>query len=161
MLTYTSARQCFAMTALPNGLVPRSATLVILRTRYLFVLISSCIHEYATSMRFNFPIPCRCRMCSVAYATVASTGFNSYPKSFTSDTIPFDSDAPNSAVYRSASALLFAMILCLRVYACRDRLPNNITPALHNFQFLCIQPNPESVHVVTSFGIFPYLNTCP
>ena len=31
----------------------------------------------------------------------------------------FDSDAPNAAAYSSASALLLAMIFCLRVYAFR------------------------------------------
>ena len=31
--------------------------------------------------------------------------------------IPFDSDAPNAAAYKSASALLLAMTFCLRVYA--------------------------------------------
>ena len=30
---------------------------------------------------------------------------------------PFDSDAPNAVAYNSDSALLIAMIFCLRVYA--------------------------------------------
>ena len=39
------------------------------------------------------------------------------PRSHTLDTIPFDVDAPNAAVYNSASVLLLAMTGCLRVYA--------------------------------------------
>ena len=53
------------------------SSLLILRTRNLLDLISSYFHKYATSMCFNFPIPCRCTMYSVAFASMPSTGFNS------------------------------------------------------------------------------------
>ena len=59
MLTYSSVRQCFAITALPNGLVPRSATcssLLTLRTRNLLDLISSCIHKYAPLICFQVSV---------------------------------------------------------------------------------------------------------
>ena len=48
--TYPNVRQCFAITVLLSGLVPRSATLsslLTLRTRNLLDLNSSCIHKYA------------------------------------------------------------------------------------------------------------------
>ena len=50
---------------------------------------------------------------------MANTGVTSQPRSFNSDTIPFDSNTLNDAAYSSASALLLAMIFCLRVYAFR------------------------------------------
>ena len=80
-------------------------------------------------MCFNFQIPCS----SVAFASMSSTGFNSYPKSCSSDTVTSDSDAPHAAAYSSVSALLFAMIFCLRVCAFREWLPGCITPALDDF----------------------------
>ena len=126
LATYTSVRQCFAITVVLSGFIPRSATfssLLTLRTRRLCDRISSCTHKYSTSMCFNFPIPCLWRICSVAFASMANTGFFSYTKSLNNDTILFDSDAPNAAACSSASALLFAMILCLRVYAGHVHLP--------------------------------------
>ena len=61
MFMYPIVAQCFAITTLLKGFVPRSAmlsSLLTLRTCSLRDLISSCIHKYATSMCFNFPIPC-------------------------------------------------------------------------------------------------------
>ena len=70
--------------------------------------------QYATSMCFNLPIPCLWRMCSVAVASMANTSRNPDPSKTTQFLV---SDAPNAAAYSSASALLLAMICCLRVYA--------------------------------------------
>ena len=119
MFAYPNVRQCFAITVLLSGFVSKSATfssLLTLRTRSLWDLISSCTHKYATPMCFNFPIPCLWRMCSVVFASMASTDFTAKP-SHTS--CSFASDAPNAAAYSSASALLFAMTFCLRVCAFR------------------------------------------
>ena len=163
IFTYPNVRQCFAITVLLSSFVSKSATfssLLTLRTRSLWDLISSCTHNYATSMCYNFPIPCLWRMCSVAFASMASTGFFSYRGSLSNDTIPFDSDAPNAARYSSASALLFPMTFCFRVYAYKVCPPNITTPALDDFR-VSLQPvESRSVNTVSSSTGFPYLNTC-
>ena len=71
-------------------------------------LTSSCIHKYATSMCFNLPIPCLWTMCSVAFALMENN---------TTTQLFFYSHAPNAVAHSAASALLFAMICRLRVYA--------------------------------------------
>ena len=73
----------------------------------------------------------------------------------------FASDAPNAAASSSASALLFAMTLCFRVYAFRVCLPSIITPALDDFRVSLQPTQSESVNTVSSSASFPYSNTCP
>ena len=165
MFTYPSARQCFAITALLSVFVPRSATLsslLTLCTRSLWDLTSSCIHKYATSMCFSFPIHCLWRMCSVAFASMANTGFFSYPKSLSNDTIPFDSDAPNAAAYSSASALLLAMIFCFRVCAFKACSPSITTPACHHsfWTFCLVVHQPDDVKTSTFPQICSHSLSC-
>ena len=64
------------------------------------------------------------------FASMASTAFIAYPRSHSNGVILFDSDAHNAAAYNSDSALLPAMIFCLRVCAFNMWLPISITPAL-------------------------------
>ena len=54
-------------------------------------------------------------LCGFLRRWPASTGFITYPRSHSNDTIPFDSDAPNAAAYNSDSALILEMMCCLRV----------------------------------------------
>ena len=62
-------------------------------------------------------ITCMWRMCAVAFASTASTGVITYPRSHSNDTTPFDPDSPNAAANNSDSALLLAIVCCERVYA--------------------------------------------
>ena len=141
MFAYPIVRQCFAITALLSGFIPKSATFsspLTLRTRNLCDLISSCTHKYATSLCFSFPIPCLWRMCSVAFESMFNTGFTAKPKSRIMLWTPFASDGPNAAAYSSAAALLFAMTFCFRVSAFKV-CPSINTPALDDFR-VSLQP---------------------
>ena len=82
------------------------------------------------------------------------------PRSLNNDTIPFDSDAPDSAAKSSAYALLLAKIFCFRVYAFKVRIPSITTPALDDFRFSLQPAESESVNTVSSPASFPYSNTC-
>ena len=124
---------CFLMILLLSAFVPMSAMLSSLLTRrtlYLVDLTSPCNHKCATSMYFNLPIPCRWRMCSVAFASMTNTGFATKHKSHIILWTPVASDAPNAAACSSASALLLAMIFCFLVHAFKRRRPTSATPAL-------------------------------
>ena len=150
---------CFAERFLSKSVT--FSSLLTLRTRSLWDLILSGTHKYATSMCcFNFPIPCLWRMCSVAFASMASNGFTAKPKSHIMLWTPFASDAPNAAAYSSASALLYAMTFCLRVYAFMVCLPSISTPALDDFRVSLQPAQSESVNTVSSSASFPYSNTC-
>ena len=109
-----------------------------------WILTSSCHHKYATSMCFNLPIPCLWRMCSVAFASMANTGFI----------------YATNAACSSASALILAMIFCIRVYAFRVSLPSSITIALDDFRVSQRPAQSESENVVTYSTTPPFLKIC-
>ena len=67
---------------------------------------------------------------------------------------PLDSDAPNAAAYSSASALLFAMTFCFRVYAFMVCPPSIRTPALDDLRVSLQPAQCESVNTVSSSAIF-------
>ena len=92
-------------------------------------------------------------MCSVAFVSMASTGFFLYSRSLNNDAIPFDSDVPNAAAYGSTSALLLAMIFCSHVYA----FPGMTSKHHHDFRVSWQPAQSESVNVVTSSTMIPYL----
>ena len=71
-----------------------------------FVLYPQKGHIYV----FQTTNACLWRTCSVAFASTASTGFITYPRSQSNDTVPCDSDAPTAAACNLDSALLLAMI---------------------------------------------------
>ena len=89
-------------------------------------------------------------MCSVVLASITDAGFIVNPRSHITDTIPFDSDASSAEAYISASALLLAMICCLRVYVFYKCLPSNTTPALEDYRVSVQPPQSESEYGVTS-----------
>ena len=101
-------------------------------------------------MGFSFPIPCRCRMCSVAFASIINTGFTEKPKLHIMLLTLFASDDPNPAVYSSASALLLAMILCFFCTLIRRCRPTSATPALDEFNASLSPAQSESEKTVTS-----------
>ena len=146
MFTYPNVRQCFAITALLSGFVPRSATfssLMTLCTRNLCDLISSCTHNYATSKCFSSLIPCMWRMCSVVFASMFNTGFTAKAKSRIILWTPFASDAPDVATYSSASALLFRndlLLSCVCFHGVSSQHQNAC--ARMTFEFPCNLPSP-------------------
>ena len=144
MFTYSNVRQCFAITVLLSGFVPKSATfssLLTLRTRSLWDLISSCTHKYATSMCSSFPIPVENALSGLCVN--GQHWFHCKSRVTHHALNPFASDAPNAAAYSSASALLFAMTFCFRVYAFSVCLPSIITPALNDFRSPCNWSSPR------------------
>ena len=157
--THPSMKQCFSTSALLIGLVPRSATFSA-HSQPLgsdLILHPQVRHIYLLQI---FPIPCLWRMCSAAVASMASTGFTAKRESNIMLWTPFASDAPNAAAYSSASALLFAMTFCLRVYAFRVCLHSISMPALRNFRVSLQPAQSESVNTVSSSASTPYPNTC-
>ena len=121
----------------------------------MFARLSSC----ATSMCFIFPIPCRCRKCSVAFASMINTGFTAKHKSHIMLSTPFASDAPNAAAYSSVSTLLLAMIFCFLMYTYRRCRPTSATPALDDFLVSLSQAQSESEETVTSVPMSPNSKT--
>ena len=136
------------------------SSFLTLCTRNLCDLISSCTHMSATSLCFSFPIPCLWRMCSVAFAPMFNTGFTAKPKSRIMLWTHSASDAPNAAACSSASALLFAMTFCFRVYAFMVCPPSIRTLALDDFRVSLRPAQSESVNTVSSSAFFLCANTC-
>ena len=154
-------RQCFAITTFLSGLVPRSATFSS-RLTNLLDLTSSCTHKDATSMCFNLPFPCLWRMCSVASASMASTGFISYTESF--------NNGRSSFRPRRSQCCRIQLCLCdasrndlLLARVCVQSVAAGAVSRLRLMLFrVSLHPaQSESERVVTSSTILPQLNICP
>ena len=127
------------------------SSLLTLCTRHLCDLISSCTHNYTTSMCFSFPIPCLWRVLSVAFASMFSAG----SLQNLSHASCFD-----SLCFRRSQCCCIQFCLCFRVYAFMVCPPSIRTPALDDFR-VSLQPAQSEVREYCQFlGLFAYSNTC-
>ena len=96
-------------------------------------LIPSCTHKYATSMCFNFPIPCLENVFS-GFCVNGQPDFTAKPKSHIMLWTPSLLTLPMLLHTVLPPALFFAMTFCFRVYAFRVCPPSISTPAHDDFR---------------------------